>query len=637
MFFKSTKVNFTLLLVLTFAFRANSQLAPCPGINSLSTKDFLAKLEPSVKDSCYNQVWMLNDQLRYQIIGRLDQIMDDVLDFRFYRLNKNYVDWKHADDHLYCGLSDSVALRNAAIDKDERDSLKLEVDTFAVSVCKKLIAVLQIDQNILDEPKIEANISTLYDQSTIRYLYTNYRDLIDEEKLYGVSNSVQNRNLNLIAARLSQVEESDYIHYKSYVSENKPLKAIDLYMDNELFAFFGGFNFNQDREYTGGGALTISTDHFKGRWINLGWIFGSSNKPSQAVMSYQSIRIGMNFFTPYIKYRNNLALADTMHLHDRPFGSYVYLERSKYRLWPNGLVRHQGEFQVGQIGSNVGRDIQATLHKDITLLSQKVYGWDKQVGNGGRLVYQVNHQFDFLLFSTTNKYKSLITPHKIRRPKKNVNNKKKYKYFGLNFIGSLKGMVGGYFTGGEYGFSISTLDFTNQSGQKAIRYRKDLDKKAGVYIELGFRHRYVHHNTMLEGPGIFGTWVDDQYDDEPTNYFVLNQAAYQAEIPNLERKQKYYTRLSSEIDQVERSIFLLDFKLNIRFRNMIFYLYQTFTTSEYNLPEIDNYTAPEIMAKIQKPEDQQYYRDIVIDDLQDFRSNKFYGYGRVGVTWLVGQ
>jgi hypothetical protein len=228
-------------------------------------------------------------------------------------------------------------------------------------------------------------------------------------------------------------------------------------------------------------------------------------------------------------------LAGTLFQFDRPFGFYIYLERSKYRLWSNGLFRHNGAFQVGQIGANAGRDIQALLHRDAVVESQKVYGWDKQVANGGRWLIQINHELDVLLFSTTNERKGVFS--------KSKNKDWENRYSGFNVIATSELLYGGYLAAGGLGLRLSGSDFTNQSGQSTLRERLKRKYEFGFNWELGFKWRYANHSCLLEGFGYTRTFIDDKYDDDAESSYTLNQASYLAQdTTTIEEDQWFYDR-----------------------------------------------------------------------------------------------
>lgn len=588
------------------------------------------------KESTYDR-WLYHDILRHEVIKKLDSIFEydyhkwiDFDEFMSYvdevktrKITEEIKEFKKiAGDSIYQQLennpTDSIAIQQSLkkIWREKRDSLFFRRWDL-------LFTWLQFDRNIYEQPVIEANVSFLGNHTTLQYLSYVYQDSIGRAKYDTISNSIKSRNFELIRDRVAEVEAATFLHYRSNETDRKVIKEIDFYMDNDVFTLGG---LNQDRNYTGGGALTISTDYLESKWLNPEWLFISKEKlkkPRRVMMSYQSLSLGMHFFTPYVRYRDNFALADTLFQHDRPFGSFVYLDRSKYRLWPKGLIRHHSALQVGIIGSNAGKNIQAILHRDATVQSQKVYGWDNQIANGGRWLVQFNQTVDLLLYSGTNKYQSIFSNTKNDSPKN----------FGWNVVGTGEIMVGGFLTALGGGLKLASSDFTKQSGQKSIKPFKNNIYNFGIYLDAGISYRYVVHNSMLEGFGYLTTFTDDLYDDESESVYTLNQAYYEMQNEILGDDKKRYARTPSEVDEVERHLFLIDFGINIRWRKMTVYGHITYHNKEFTAMEVDY----EGLLPLVKPEDIDFYQEEAITDLETYNDNTFYGYGKLGVTWLLGE
>lgn len=619
--------DFLTILLLIFSFPAVAQ--DCPDIAYLPE----GKLMEIISDSGHpcQKIWLNDATARHRVIQRLDEIFA-----------KHYAYWldKHAlqlsvydsvvesgVDTLYLQklLGDSLSLRSMATEgkvwRKNRDSLFFKSWDI-------LFRYLEIDREESDAARVEANISWLKNHETLQYLSQLYvREVNRQTNFAELSPSLQKRNIALIAQRTSDVEEDNFVMYKSVQAGRRVLKDMDFFMDNDVFNFVPGMN--QDRNYTGGGALTLSTDYLDMRYLNIGWLkflWDKETDPQRIVMNYQSLRLGMHFFTPYIRYRDNFALADTLYQHDRPFASYIYLERSKYRLWPKGLVRHHGAFQIGQIGSNAGKNIQGLLHRDAATSSQKVYGWETQIANGGRWVLQLNHTFDFLLFSTSNDYKSVFAPNKRNNP----NRRDCWKHWGFNLIGTAQVMWGGYTSAAETGLRIASMDFTRMSGQNTLKPNRPNLYNFAFNWELGVRYRYVQHNTTLEGFGYLNTYVDDKYDDEAQDVYVLNQAAYATQ--DMEGK-RVYSRPRGSADQVNRNLLFADVKINMRWRSVQVYYSMTFHTKEFRTTAIDLYG----ITNLVKPEDAGFYQNTVIKDSERYTAMKMYAFGQLGVVWLVGK
>lgn len=607
-------------------------------IRQLPMSSLLWKLER--QNGSYHK-WLNNDILRHEVIKKLDSIFEydykKWLDFDSFMEYVHEIDTttyqqeieefkKMAGDSMYQSI-DAPLIDSTDRQKQFKKLWKVNKDSLFFNEWDIVFSYLQLDRNIYEPAIIEANISCLGNHTTLQYLSSVYQDLIGKMKYDTISNSIKIRNFQLIRERLAAVEAASFLHYKSDETDPKAIKEVDFYMDNDVFLLG---DYNQDRNYTGGGALTISTDYFSSQWFNPEWIFKSKSmlkKPRRIMMSYQSISLGMRFYTPYIRYRDNFDLADTLFQYDRPFGSYVYLDRSKYRLCPRGLIRQTSSFQVGVIGTNAGKNIQALIHRDAVVESQKVYGWQNQIANGGRWLLQFQQTVDILLYSGTNRYKSIFSDGK----------NKSGKNLGLNIIGTGDIMVGGFLTAFGGGIKLSSADFTKQSGQKSIKPFKNNIYNFGIYLDAGVSYRYVVHNSMLEGFGYWTTFTDDIYDDEHESVYTLNEEFYEMENDSILNDRKRYRRTPAKYDQVERHLFLFDFGVNLRWRRMVIYGHLTYHRKEYKDPDVDyhefllikNETGDDLII------DKIFYEDEVIPKLEKYRDKNFYGFGTVGVTWLL--
>lgn len=622
----------TLALCLVFFCGNNHASAQCQ-LNTLSDEEFIRIIQ-SWNDPCFNVLYASWDE-RPAIIERLDDLiqkMDNIETDKDYGAMNNLFDAEV--DQLIQDAVDSTTIRkDRKVYEDSLNQLLYESKTSLIESLMIFTELHKGDQHA----QVPDLISYIRHTETLQKLYFEYEfnTRFDKLESHPISPNQYQENLTEIARQLNILEAEKYIMYQSNSSAYKKVKGIDLYHANDVFMGGGKFGSNQDREMTGAFKFEVSTDYFKARYLNLGWIFNGLvfgchkndservqriKHPQNEVLSYQSLSFGGLGYTPYIRYRNNFALADTMHQHDRPFGSYVYVERSKYRLWPNGLVRHHGKFQIGQIGLLAGDKIQAKIHKDLTVESQRVYGWTKQIGNGGRYLIQVNHQADFLLFSTTNKYTSVFTPskrneHQAKKPhcKRSIYNQAfgplKEKYAGVNVVGELDLHFGGYLTSFGTGIRFSTLDFIHSTDQKYIVQRRPNRFDFGWNLDAGIGYRYVQHSTMLEGLGYWTSFEKDAYDEDNPDYYVLNK------------------------DQINRHLWVVDWGVTLRWRQMTLYYRQTIHRMEYTVAPID-YNDPSVTALV-NPEDQQFYQETIVKEHPSLQNRKFYAYGTVGVSWLL--
>lgn len=478
-----------------------------------------------------------------------------------------------------------------------------------IDIYKLFIKLL--DLNNSNNEHTEKYIAELNYPFTVEFVYLKLNSIyFIQSKLLNeyadLPKVVREDNLNMLSKRLEYLDNRSYSFYKSYHSKPQAIKGFEMYHDNDVFLFS---KMNQDREYTGGFKFTVVTDHLKWRWLRLSNLIGK--KSEENILTYQTFSLGGFGYTPYIRYRNNFALADTIHTLDRPFSSYIYLERAKHRTWRKGLVRHKGEFQVGAVGLSQGSAIQAKLHEDVIHESQFVYGWEKQIANGGRLAIQANHQLDFMLYSQSNRYATIFRPNTIRVSESNK------KYSGHNIIGEVDMSLGTVRTTMGVGLRYSTLNFLQQSHHQMITSHPSKSDEFGIKFDFGIKYRYVVHNAMLEGLGFMKPFPFDEYDILELDKFVLNS------------------------NELERNLLIVDFGINIKFRKTTVFYRQLFHNLEYKSRlETTDLSNPEFVALIEDNNDIDFYSSNIIKEQNDFLNRKFlgktiYGFGTLGISWVI--
>ena len=498
------------------------------------------------------------------------------------------------------------------------------------------IKLLQLESNKATHQEISNNLSYIENHLTLQHLAFHYKSIMDV--FPNTSKYIKERNKRLIQERLSLLEKEEFVFYRSLYSKPNPLKSISIYHDNDVLTMGG---LNQDREYTGGGELTLTTDFLNTRWLNIGWLqYLSKNneykKPKGFVMKYQSISIGAEAYTPYIRYKDYKALADTIHNRDRPFASVIFVEKSTYRLWPKGLVRNRGSWRVGLLGSDEGNRVQAALHRDAITESQRVYGWDKQIANGGRLYIQTYQGLDFLLFSNNNEYKSALAPRK--KNKEGAEDKK----FGFNLIQTNNLLWGGKISGFETGLRFSTANFKQISGENHLQlFDPDSPIQWAISIDAGIYYRYVHHNSLLEDFGYLRTIKDDKYDNEPISEYFFNRDVFLGQAPNDDRT---YDRPNKDDDQLRRHLLKWDVGINLRFRRSTLFFRMVYYTKEYKIDANYDYISgfEDFYSGDIKPESgnvldyQNQLREGFGKQHNDFLKKNFYAYGTLGMVWTIG-
>lgn len=484
---------------------------------------------------------------------------------------------------------------------DARDSVqygkKINIKNLLINLC-------DLD-NAVDNRYVNMLICEFKNPFTIEYLYNiiqkDYSNLQENDRTHNMSQQVMEENLKILSDRLNTLDERSYVYYKNNNSKSVPVKGFELYHENDFLLLIP--KINQDREYTGGFRFNMITDFLKWRFFK---------HPLTNILTYQSVSILGGGYTPYIRYRNNFELADSLHMYDRPFSSYFCVERAKNIIGRDGLWRSHSEFQMGFMGISGGRKIQAKIHEDVVHKSQFVYGWDKQIANGGRFITQINQKFEFLLYSNTNNKMTILRPKTI-----NVNlDKLINKYHGRNVICDLDLSAGTLSTSAGMGIRFSTLDLLKQSNNNMISCKKNYHgEEKGWKLEAGIKYRYVFHNSLLEGLGFFKTFDEDPYDKVSTDPLVIYP------------------------DKIERHQFILDVGFNIRLRKTTVFYKQTLQTLEYksSLSTI-NFRNETLLSKV-NPVDSDFYEEMITEQNKflnmKFLGRQFYGFGAVGFSWII--
>lgn len=294
------------------------------------------------------------EEKRHELITQLDKIFNDVysiwLDSKQYKqlLDVNNLD-KNRDVLSLLFKSSSLkkidyTLEEFVIYLDQNDHKLLSIFRW-----KLLFKALNVDYNCKSEVAIKENISCLKYHATLQAIGEEYRNRLENYPL--LTHYAGKRNLNYFEARLTEVEEKEFVHYKSENDNRTAFKGINITSANDFFVLPN--KINQDRDLTGGGRIDIVTDFFSSEFFNTIRLKESVKSSLRSrIMEYRTLGLGMDFYTPYIRYRDNRQLADTLFTYDRPFSSYVYVHRTEYRLWPRSRVRSKSSFQIGIMGSN---------------------------------------------------------------------------------------------------------------------------------------------------------------------------------------------------------------------------------------------------------------------------------------------
>lgn len=470
-----------------------------------------------------------------------------------------------------------------------------------------------IDKNILaDSIENYHNFDTylLVNDDLDNFLEQGKSDphLVDKYNLAGIK-----QNSLILKKHINDMIAERYSFYGFTNTSKQAIKSINVYHDNDYFMFSEK---NKDRDYTGGFRFEITTDYLKMRAIKFAFNYDK-------ILSYQSFFVGGEGYTPYIRFDTTALKADGVPFRfneeqsyfddysvdtisnylqvkqektDRPFASYQYIGRAKYRLHYRGHIRSKSYFKLGYIGKSLGRDIQAILHRDFLSKSLRVLNWDRQIANGGRLTFNIEHKFDFMLFSKGN---TVFNSKKVDPTFQDCG----YAHFYI----PVEAAIG--FANTHYGFGLgfATQYFIRTSGLNDISYSfkpiRDYDTKfkrykyIGQYFSRLARHtnfflelksRHVIHNSMLHGFGWRKKLEVDRLDDEAFTPYWLTK------------------------DQTNNLLHMLNIGLNFRLKKMSIYYHQTrFLNKEFE--KLENITG----------------------DQSNYTTPKFYGWGRLGVNVIL--
>ncbi|MDB5250337.1 MAG: hypothetical protein JWQ40_4731 [Segetibacter sp.] len=167
-----------------------------------------------------------------------------------------------------------------------------------------------------------------------------------------------------------------------------PFYGVSVFTEND---FFSPFSPNLDDNYTGGLKVDFITNQLQ--FLR----FGSLFKKDKWHIVMQNVSYGFTVFTP-----NDLA-NDKIIRTDRPYACYEFISAGsafvKSATYKN-IVGY--EIFAGTMGSQTGKNIQTTIHKNRWFGTTRPVpeGWQYQVANGGTFA------LNFRLFSETNVFQT---------------------------------------------------------------------------------------------------------------------------------------------------------------------------------------------------------------------------------------
>lgn len=349
-------------------------------------------------------------------------------------------------------------------------------------------------------------------------------------------------NLNIIGDQVTYLLRKEYCLYNNSSSGDDIVKTINFHHDNDVLMLT--YKLNQDKDYTGGFWCELTTDYLKMNFV-------SALRPFDNILSYQGLFFGGEGYTPYIRNTDSLLRAER-YANDRPFASYAYVGRSKFRMPYRAHWKLATYTKLGTIGSDKGSVIQSALHRDLTYTSVKPIGWENQIANGGRLTINFDVNYKYMLYSRDG---DIFIDGRKEKNKAKLDDRSRF----INVYGIADGKIGWETTSIGAGIGISTSNFHQKSGEEEILLDPyDRNRRCTLSGTVEFSYRYIEHNTLLEGFGMIRTQPDDKYDDEPLSSYVISK------------------------DDVVRNMLFLKAVAALRVRNSIIYYRVLYHTKEYD-------------------------------------------------------
>lgn len=286
---------------------------------------------------------------------------------------------------------------------------------------------------------------------------------------------IRKKLIHAISVQMQLIADNTQAWYNYGSIEKRWLKGVQVTTANDLFTF-SMLQKNNDMDYTGMLKISLITDMFK---LDAG-------RPTQ---SYQEIQYGGEVFTPFFKDTSLFIKEDTFNVNDRPHACFQYVGLANHGIAHNFKSRWTTDLKVGVIGGRFGYNFQYWLHRDISL-SPYPTGWDAQIGNPGRLALQGNVKYERLFFGSQARFNGA----------------------GFTLFPSYSGelAIGHYMSYTEVGLNLATRNFRHKNPNQVLpktQYNQTAErmKKVRGYGDLNVNLRYVIHNTMLEGFGVFKT------------------------------------------------------------------------------------------------------------------------------------
>lgn len=406
-----------------------------------------------------------------------------------------------------------------------------------------------------------------------KYAAQNYDWPVYNIERYDKLHHALHRHMNFVF-------DKTYVFYSYMPEKKKPIKAIMLNLDNDVFAIYD----NRDREYTGGGMLEFPTDRLKmDLFPNL-----FSRRP---MYCYQSVVTGAmaytpdfqknpyynpqdtNVFIPAHLFNPDTLLVDSL---DRPFASFQYWGRAKYKIHRHGIFRSSSYIKIGKMGGNTTESVQYKIHRDITASSTNPVVWDTQIASGGRLGFSLEYNPEIMLFSTNGDvFNKLKKSSSSRLQHVNIS------FRGEGKFGTVQTSLGG-------SIIICKNDFKKSAGSSPLlnyngymypaRPGVMAPRKNSFYYSIRYGLKHVLYDGMLEGYGITHRIHDEEVESGNEAARAYNK---QADLP-----QDRYVLSRNQVNPLRSEI---DLALGFRVRYTTVYYRWVAVSPHTHLPKSDDW------------------------------------------------
>lgn len=466
--------------------------------------------------------------------------------------------------------------------------------------------------------------------------YNEYNEYILPLSFATVPESEIDSFKTLLNRYLNETINQNYFMYKYVNSSNTFAKAIYIDHGNDFILPIN----NRDRDLTGSFKFELATDLAKMR------LFSKPNRYD--ILSYQSLFFGGEGYTPFIRFDPEKLIGDDIRVQtrfekdfsygiqngrynkvfidnylkpvtdtiqraiDRPFASFQYIGRAKYRMPVSGFWRYVGEFKIGVVGKNLSRDIQATIHQNVNP-SIKVLNWEKQIGFPGRLAFDIHLRRDRLIYVQGKRIKNRRDLSLYEIPT-TINRR------GFNFYHIMELNTGTIQTTAALGLGYTNKNFKQQSGQREVNFDSRTPLR-NIYISFETKLKYQVHNSLLQGLGFLNTFKNNTLSDVDNDSYAMQP------------------------HDLKRIVWLNDLKVSYRI-NKVAISY----TAAMNSQEFENYkfkksgmAAKEYLLSKFNLQDrlttaQKEFATIVLDNKgisSDLTIPKFHFYGTVGFNFFI--